>query len=155
MNAKTDLSNVHDFDKDHPPFKLTFITENQQVERISQTEKERLIEQSGLIFPHSQHVGKVQGPNGMADVRDLTCTNCHHPKGKEMRFSPPTFERDCKTCHRKELKLGSAEKAIYAPHGSVQPVSYTHLDVYKRQTSSICKTRKNVSKLSQRFRWVG
>lgn len=122
VDAKTALSNVHDFDKDHPPFKLTFISENQQIERISQTEKDRLVEQSGLIFPHSQHVGKVQGPNGMDDVRDLTCTNCHRPEGKEMRFSAPTFERDCKTCHRQELKLGSTDKVIYAPHGSVQQV---------------------------------
>lgn len=120
--AKTNLSDIHDFDRDHPDFKLTFLTDGKKVERIPQTESARLIEKSGLNFPHSQHVGKVQGPGGMQDIRELSCTSCHQPEGKEMRFKAPTFERNCQTCHAKQLKLGNSEESIAVPHGKEQNV---------------------------------
>jgi predicted CXXCH cytochrome family protein len=122
VNADTKLPNVHEFDKDHPAFKLTFLRNGKDLERIPQTETARLIEKSGLKFPHSQHFGKVQGPNGIWDVRELTCINCHQQEGKEMRFKPVDFVRDCLSCHVSELKLGTPEATITVPHGTEQNV---------------------------------
>ena len=122
VDANTKLPDVHDFDRDHPGFKLTFLRNGKDLERIPQTETARLIEKSGLKFPHSQHFGKVQGPDGVWDVRELTCTNCHQQEGKEMRFKPVSFDRDCLSCHVSELKLGPPEAIITVPHGAEQNV---------------------------------
>lgn len=127
IDANTKLSDIHDFDKDHPGFKLTFKSgdNNEKIERIPQTEKARLIENSGLNFPHSQHVGKVQGPNGMRDVRELSCTTCHQSEGKEMRFKPIAYKRDCLSCHASKLEVGPANAKLNVPHGSEQNVMNT------------------------------
>ena len=123
-DSKTALPDIHDFDRDHPGFKLTFRTGStkegigKDVERIPQTETARLIEESGLKFPHSQHFGKVQGPNGIWDVRELSCTNCHHPEGKEMRFKAVSFQRDCLVCHANQLEVGPADATLRLPHGA-------------------------------------
>jgi hypothetical protein len=127
-DAKTTLPNIRDFDIDHPDFQLTFRTGEtehdavEKVERIPQTEKARLIEKSGLKFPHSQHVGLVQGPNGIWDVRELSCTNCHQQEGKEMRIKPISYQRDCQLCHANQLQMGSKAQTFSVPHGAEQNV---------------------------------
>ena len=124
VDSNTKLPNIHDFDRDHPVFKLTFLTgdKEKKVERIPQTDKARLVEKSGIKFPHSQHLGKVQGPNGIWDIREMTCTNCHQQEGKEMRFKPVSYNRDCVTCHANQLTMGPPEALITVPHGSEQNV---------------------------------
>jgi predicted CXXCH cytochrome family protein len=124
INPNTTLSNVHDFDSDHPEFKLTFKTGNnpQTITRIPQNEKARLVENSGLKFPHSQHVGKVQGPNGIWDVRELSCTTCHAAVGKEMRFTPLSFKNNCSSCHADQLTVGANELKLSVPHGDEESV---------------------------------
>lgn len=126
-DPKTNLSDVKDFDRSHPEFKLTFRTGPAvgDFERIPQSETERLIEQSGLKFPHSQHFGKVQGPDGLWDVRDLSCTTCHRPVGKELRFAAVSFNRDCVECHKNELTVGPAKATITVPHGAEKNVINT------------------------------
>ncbi len=120
INPNTTLNNVHDFDRDHPEFKLTFKTgaKPDQIQRIPQNEKARLIEKSNLKFPHSQHIGKVQGPNGIWDVRELSCTSCHVPAGKEMRFNPISFKNNCIDCHADQLTVGNKENRLALPHGN-------------------------------------
>jgi hypothetical protein len=125
IDSKTKLSDIHDFDKDHPAFKLTFLTNGKDVERIPQMEKARLIEKSGLKFPHSQHFGKVQGPNGIWDVRELSCNSCHHQAGKEMSITALSFDRDCQLCHVNQLQVGPADAVITVPHGAEQNVINT------------------------------
>lgn len=126
VDAKTSLTDIHDFDHDHPDFKLTFKTDTAEGSvRIPQTDKTRLIEKSGLKFPHYQHTGKVQGPNGLSDIREMSCTMCHQPEGKEMRFKPLSFKRDCLACHATELEVGPVNARISVPHGSEQNVMNT------------------------------
>lgn len=123
VDDQTTLPNIHDFDSDHPAFKLTFLAEaNGKKVRIAQTDTAHLVEKSGIKFPHSQHFGKVQGPNGVWDVRELACTNCHQQEGKEMRFKPIVFNRDCELCHANQLQVGSADALIKLPHGAEQNV---------------------------------
>ena len=144
INTKSTLANVHDFDRDHPEFKLTFKTgpKSTDIERILQSDKARLVEKSGLKFPHYQHTGKVQGPNGIWDVRELSCTNCHAPEGKEMRFKPLTFKNNCVSCHAKELELGPKELNITVPHGNEQNV-FNALKLYApKQFSSYSDSLK-------------
>lgn len=127
-DPKTSLPNIQDFDRDHPDFKLTFITGSTKEgaakahKRIPQAETAHLIEQSGLKFPHSQHIGKVQGPDGVWDVRELSCTNCHQQEGKEMRFKPVSFVRDCQLCHTNQLEVGTAKDKFTVPHDTVKNV---------------------------------
>lgn len=123
-NPKTELPNIHDFDRDHPEFKLTFKTGSgaKDVESVPQSEKARLVEKSGLKFPHSQHVGQVQGPDGIWDVRELTCASCHHSEGKEIRFRPLSYKRDCMLCHANQLDVGPSEATLHMPHGDEQNV---------------------------------
>jgi predicted CXXCH cytochrome family protein len=123
-NPKTELPNIHDFDRDHPEFKLTFKTGSgeKDIESVPQSEKTRLVEKSGLKFPHSQHFGQVQGPDGIWDVRELTCASCHHAEGKEMRFKPLSFKRDCMVCHVNQLEVGPADATLRLPHGNEQNV---------------------------------
>ena len=131
INVETKLPNIHDFDRDHPEFKLTLRAEENKPDtvRVPQSDKTRLVDKSGLKFPHSQHTGKVQGPNGMWDVRELSCTTCHQPEGKEMRFKPLSFKRDCIACHAAELEVGPESARIAVPHGAEQNV-YNALKLY-------------------------
>jgi hypothetical protein len=124
VDPKTSLPDIHDFDRDHPDFKLTFRIgpDEADIERIPQTEKARLIENSGLKFPHNQHVGLVQGPGGMSDIRELACISCHRPEGKEMRFMPLSFKRDCLACHADRLEVGPAGARLRLPHAAEQDV---------------------------------
>jgi predicted CXXCH cytochrome family protein len=119
VNANTLLPNINDFDIDHPGFKLTLKSDKNEsgIERIPQTDTAKLIEKSGLKFPHSQHVGLVQGPGVINDIRDIACTSCHRPEGKEMRFQPLSFKKDCISCHSNLLKFGSEGKRMNLPHG--------------------------------------
>lgn len=119
VNPDTTLSDIHDFDKDHPGFKLTLKSENTKtgIERVPQTDQSKLIDKSGLKFPHSQHVGLVQGPGGINDIRDLSCTDCHRAEGKEMLFQPLSFKKDCISCHGNLLKFGAGAEKINIPHG--------------------------------------
>ncbi|PKO47065.1 MAG: hypothetical protein CVU29_03820 [Betaproteobacteria bacterium HGW-Betaproteobacteria-22] len=127
INHESTLPNITDFEKKHPEFKLSIKTgpNPTDIERIAQSDKARAVEQSGLIFPHDQHVGKVQGPNGMMDVRELSCTSCHQPEGKKMRFKPLSFKTNCITCHANLLELGDKENPLKVPHGNEQQVFNT------------------------------
>ncbi|MBM3351626.1 MAG: hypothetical protein FJY53_07605, partial [Betaproteobacteria bacterium] len=124
INPDTTLKDVTDFDSNHPNFRLTFKTgpKDTDVQRIAQDEKAKLVEHSGLIFPHDQHIGLVRGPNGMMDLRELSCTTCHQPDGKQARFSAISYQRDCQLCHAAELTLGAGKEKFSVPHGNEQNV---------------------------------
>ena len=125
VNPDTTLQNIHDFDTDHPEFKLTFRNNAKEkgIQRIPQSKTARLVENSGLKFPHSQHVGLVQGPGGIFDVHELACTSCHRQEGKEMRFKPLSFKQDCLSCHEKQLEVGPKENQLTLPHGDENNVA--------------------------------
>lgn len=131
INVETKLPNIHDFDRDHPEFKLTLKAGDATTKavRVPQSDKSHLVENSGLKFPHSQHTGKVQGPDGMWDVRELSCTTCHQPEGREMRFKALSYKRDCMSCHAAELEVGPKDARIKVPHGTEDNV-YSALKLY-------------------------
>ncbi len=122
IDPETKLPNIRDFEKKHPDFKLSFKTGPgpKDIERIPQSDQSKLIEKSGLKFPHDQHIGKVQGPNGIWDVRELACTSCHQAEGKEMRFKALSYKNNCSTCHTSELQIGPKDNKLTLPHGEEQ-----------------------------------
>lgn len=122
-NDKTKLKNVRDFGTDHPAFSLTFKTghKDQDVIRISQTEKAKLIERSGLKFSHKVHLDKngVSSPEG--DTL-LKCRDCHHLDEAGIRFKPISMKNDCQQsgCHALRFKPPASKRQV--PHGSERNV---------------------------------
>lgn len=93
-NKDTKLGNVHDFSTDHPAFSLTFKTghKDKDVVRILQTDKAKLIDNSGLKFSHKVHLDKkgVSSPEGDTV---LECHDCHQPNEAGARFKPISMEK--------------------------------------------------------------
>lgn len=145
IRGNTPLPDVHDFDHDHPEFKLTFRTgpEAQNISSIPQDQKDLLREHSGLKFPHAQHVGKVQGPDSLWDVREMTCASCHRAEGKEMRFKPVSFKRDCLTCHADQLEVGLGKATLRLPHGAEENLFNAIKAQAPKQLEKFSETLKN------------
>lgn len=122
-NDKTKLVNVRDFGTDHPAFSLTFKTghKEQDVIKISQIEKAKLVEKSGLRFSHKIHLDKkgVTSPEGDTILK---CHDCHHLDEAGIRFKPISMKNDCQQsgCHALRFKPPASRRQV--PHGSVRSV---------------------------------
>ena len=120
-NDKTRLENVKDFGTDHPPFSLSFKTGSSERDtlRISQKDKAKLIEKSGLIFSHKVHLDRsgISSPEGDTVME---CRDCHREAGA--RFRPLSMLKDCQQsgCHALRFKPPAAGRRV--PHGSVPEV---------------------------------
>jgi hypothetical protein len=116
---KTKLVNIHDFGSDHPAFKLTFETGRKDLPqiKISQDEKARLIEKTGIKFSHKVHLNKegVSSPEG--DTL-LGCVDCHQPDDAGIRFKPISMKKNCQQsgCHSLNFKPPVYGRQL--PHGS-------------------------------------
>jgi hypothetical protein len=123
-NTKTTLPDIHDFESDHPAFKLSFRTgpKKEDIQRIPQTDKGKLAEKSGLKFPHNVHVSKrgIKGPNGRVV---LDCMRCHAPDDAGLRFKSVNMEEHCGNCHRLEFEPAVTKRQV--PHGSERDVMTT------------------------------
>ena len=121
LNVKTALPDIHDFVHDHPAFQLSFKTgaEKNDVVRILQTDKDKLVEKSGLKFPHDVHLVKngVKSPTGNVVME---CKHCHTPDDAGMRFMAINMKKHCVECHRLEFEPAAIERQ--APHGSEREV---------------------------------
>ncbi|MDO8294674.1 MAG: hypothetical protein Q7T29_17680 [Gallionella sp.] len=120
-NDKTKLANIRDFSKDHPAFSLTFKTghKDSDVVRISQIDKAKLVEKSGLKFSHKVHLDKegVSSPEGDTV---LECRDCHQLDAAGIRFRPISMEKNCQQsgCHALNFKPPVLKRQI--PHSSEQ-----------------------------------
>lgn len=111
---KSQLANIRDFATDHPPFKLAMLTGKNQVSRILQSDKTKLVEKSGLKFPHDVHLDKrgIKSPKGKITME---CKNCHTADAAGVRFEPIKMERHCGDCHRMEFEPAVTTRVV--PHG--------------------------------------
>lgn len=127
------LNDIHDFSTDHPGFKLSIKTgvAVTDVQRIEQSNKAGLIENSGLIFPHDVHLsGKgVNSPDGRTT---LQCSNCHVPDEAGVRFREISMESHCSSCHRLEFEPAVTTRQV--PHGKVADVMTTLREFYGSQS---------------------
>ncbi len=126
--------NIGDFKKDHPAFKLSMLvagkTGKDAVIRVSQSDKNKLVEKSNLKFPHDVHLSEnnrdgVRSPGGK---RAMECKNCHVPDETGTRFKPVTMKEHCQDCHSLEFEPTATSRQV--PHGKVDDVIATINEFY-------------------------
>jgi len=130
--ANADSPNIHDFSTDHPAFRLSFKTgiNVSDVLRVSQIDTRKLVENSGLKFPHDQHVGLVRVPGDGKTIMDMKCADCHQPDEAGERFKPINMKQHCYACHQDQLNFNLAPEGRKLPHGSEVELSNTLRDYY-------------------------
>ena len=118
------MADAADFARAHPEFKLTLWRgpgkKPHDFVRVARDDKRRLIERSGLKFPHDVHLkAGLQGPKGK---EKLACGDCHQSEssGSGEDFKPITMQSHCQRCHSLEFEpLVSTREA---PHGDIERV---------------------------------
>jgi predicted CXXCH cytochrome family protein len=126
---KTQSPNISDFQKDHPPFRLSMLvpgkTGPEAIVRVAQDPT--LKEKSNLKFPHDVHLNKkgVRGQNGKVVME---CKNCHVPDETGSRFKPTTMKEHCQDCHSLEFEPKATNRQV--PHGNVEDVIATVNEFY-------------------------
>lgn len=129
----TRLPDVRDFSS-HPEFRLAIRTGQspQDVHRATQlgAGSTAAHENSGLKFPHEQHVGLVQIPGSLFDVKDLKCVNCHVPAEGGLGFQPLKMKAMCYDCHQGQLEYTREGADLKFPHGSPEAVNSMLHDYY-------------------------
>jgi hypothetical protein len=124
----TTLANATDFANDHPAFKLTLWRGPgpNDVIRVSQTEKTRLVEQPHFKFPHDVHLKtSVRGPKGR---KTLTCSSCHVADTSGRSFVRIDMKQACQECHTLEFEPAVTTRQV--THGSAEDAMLTLQEFY-------------------------
>ena len=126
---KSGSPDIHDFLTDHPAFKLSIKTgpNKTDMQRVLQSDKTKMVEKSGVKFPHDLHLAKkgIKSPNGR---KVLECRNCHTPDEAGVRFKPVSMQEHCADCHRLEFEPAVTSRQV--PHGSERDVMTTLREFY-------------------------
>ena len=129
IKASTVFDDVHDFDKNHPPFHITF-PDGKKTARIRQDDKGNLAEKPGLKLNHLVHLDKkgLLGPNGNTV---LICRDCHKIEESGAHFAPMTMKKTCQQsqCHVQYF-IEPAEEVV--PHGSERDVVNRLRELYSK-----------------------
>ena len=130
--ANTTLPDIHDFDHDHPEFRLSIRTGPQpaEVRRVVLNHKQPLTQDPGLKFSHLEHMGKVSVPWDQMTVKDLTCASCHQPDAAGLGMRPVNFRQHCFECHQDKLEFDPEVAGRKLPHGPTRQLSDTLKDYY-------------------------
>lgn len=127
------LANVSDFERDHPPFRLSMRTgaDPGQVQRIVQTAQLR--NETGLKFPHDQHLSLagIQSPQGPASTNGrvvMECADCHRLDTSGVRYEPIRMARDCQGCHRLSVDPQAPERQV--PHAEPAVVATAVREIF-------------------------
>lgn len=128
------LLNAADFGTAHPEFRPTVVVDNAagRLERIDLVAKDRLVERSGLWFPHDKHLktkeqGGVRAPTGN---EVMECASCHMPEKGGVGMAPVNMERDCARCH--SLAFDPTQPRRSLPHGDPAGAQEMVRDFYAR-----------------------
>jgi predicted CXXCH cytochrome family protein len=123
-----------DFGTGHPQFKINLPAWNAAGEftpqRVSMDSK-TLREQSGLKYPHSKHVGLVDGLQSPSGRRVLRCSSCHQQEAGGARMQPVDFETMCQSCHQLGFDRLAAERQV--PHAKIAEVLAQLSDYYAKR----------------------
>ena len=136
--AGSKLPDIRDFGIDHPDFKLSIRTgiNYTDVRHVPQLPDKSPIsngqprENSALKFSHQKHIGLVQVPWDMNNIKDMKCVNCHQQDEPGQRFKPVSFKQHCFECHQDQLEFSPVEAGRKLPHGSTSELSATLTDYY-------------------------
>lgn len=146
------LANVHDFSADHPPFRLSIRTGpgDNDVERIAQNERVRLVEVSGLKFSHRVHFEKALIMLPGDKTRDIQCMDCHVPNDSGNRFKTMSMPLTCQQskCHAMELTPPIEGRRV--PHASEKTVMTTLRELFaSRAINNVYKDNVAVDDLKR------
>jgi predicted CXXCH cytochrome family protein len=124
----TTLANATDFATNHPGFKVTIWQGpgKNDVVRVAQTDKAKLVQRSHLKFPHDEHLKtSLRGPKGR---KTLDCRSCHVPDTSGRGFEPIAMKTACVECHTLEFEPAVTTRQV--PHGSVDDALLTIQEFY-------------------------
>lgn len=127
------LLNVSDFAVDHPQFRPTVVVEHEtgRMQRISLSEKDKLVEQSGIKFPHDKHLvtenGGIRAPEGR---RVLGCNDCHVVEPGGQGLLPIRMLEHCQECHQLTFDKSAPKRVV--PHGKPKEVQEILKDFYAK-----------------------
>jgi FHA domain/Cytochrome c3 len=125
--STSELRKVSDFGTDHPPFKLSVVTDPAAAP-VSVPMTAELVEDSGLIFNHFVHSGTVL--TDLEDVeRFLNCGACHQPDVMGRGMMSITFEDHCQECH--SLRFDRTLAHAVAPHDDSGKIRAFARDFYR------------------------
>lgn len=129
LKKDTKLVNVTDFTDDHPEFRLTVLTMQQQGTkarwhpvRIKSDSRGMAVERSNLEFSHKQHLDP-QGIKSPKGDQVLVCGDCHQPYSDGRLMKPITMEEHCSRCH--SLLFDENDLTSKIPHGKLKHVFET------------------------------
>jgi predicted CXXCH cytochrome family protein len=129
---QTDLANVGEFGKAHPPFRLTLVADaaRKSVVRVAFDPNEaKPTDKPNLKFPHDEHLDSKRWP---ASMKRLVCADCHTVEPGGAGMLPISFDKHCASCHKESLKFDSAALDRSVPHGNAQAAQRYVEDFYAR-----------------------
>lgn len=120
-SKKTDttLANVHDFEKNHPTFRIALQGE-ENVTRVRQDEKSALVEESRLKYSHQVHLD-AKGVSSPLGRTVMVCRDCHHLDKTGAHFKPMSMQETCQQSRCHKLYFTEPVEGL-APHGSEREV---------------------------------
>lgn len=156
-HLNSDLSNIHDFNTDHPAFRLTVRTGpgDKDIERIRQTDKTRLIEKSGLKYSHQVHFDKalIELPGGK--TRDIQCADCHVPNEANSGFKTMSMPLTCQQSKCHSLEFTPPIEGRRVPHASERTVMTTLRELFASRAINIAyKHVVTVDDLKRARQWA-
>ena len=124
----TQLADAGDFGTAHPEFRISLWAGpgSEDVARIAQSDKARLVGQSHLKYPHDEHLKvNIRGAKGRVT---LQCSSCHVPDASGRSFLPINMNQHCLECHTLQFEPAVTPRQV--PHGSVDEVMATMQEFY-------------------------
>ncbi|MBF0613948.1 MAG: FHA domain-containing protein [Magnetococcales bacterium] len=127
VHAKSSLSDIHDFDTDHPPFRIT-LPHKTGLLRVKQEEMPHHQAEQGLKMSHKIHLDKKGVSSPLGNVV-MACTDCHKLAESGRHFQPMTMKESCQQsrCHKMFFDEPVEGKV---PHGSVRDLMQTAREFY-------------------------
>lgn len=102
QEPSTTLRNVQDFGTDHPEFLPNVVVDaslHLMSREKSMSDPVPPTENSGLTFPHADHLRKSGVRHPVDGIIELGCRTCHVPDEGNVSMLPIDFDRHCHQCH--------------------------------------------------------
>jgi len=125
------LRNVQDFGTDHPEFLPSVVVDpalRQMSREKSMSGPDLPTENSGLTFPHADHLRKSGVRHPTEGIVELGCRTCHVPDEGNVSMLPIDFDRHCHQCHTLTFDLQLPDRELV--HGQPEELFMQVSDIY-------------------------